>query len=267
MKNVLMLAHDDPGQEARLQAALDLTRALGGHLTCLDITAIPLVMGDAYATAIEAELFVSDLVGQPEFRKRIEARLAGEDVSWGWAEGVRTLDESLARHSGLADLIVVSRKLDNAPSPNMRTIASEVVVSSGRTVVAVPERPLGFNVAGRAVIAWDGSDEAMNAVRAAVPLLALAAHVEILHVVDGTIGVPAEEAAAYLSRHGIKAMISSQGPTARPTEEVLLAQLRLDQAGYVVMGGFGHSRAFETLFGGTSRTMLTESPIPVVMTH
>ena len=27
MKNVLLLVHDDQGQEARLQAALDLTRA------------------------------------------------------------------------------------------------------------------------------------------------------------------------------------------------------------------------------------------------
>lgn len=26
MKNILMLAHDDAGQEARLQAALDVTR-------------------------------------------------------------------------------------------------------------------------------------------------------------------------------------------------------------------------------------------------
>ena len=37
MKNILLLVHDDAGQEARLQVALDLTRALGGHLTCIDV--------------------------------------------------------------------------------------------------------------------------------------------------------------------------------------------------------------------------------------
>jgi nucleotide-binding universal stress UspA family protein len=267
MKNILMLAHDDAGQEARLQAALDLTRALGGHLTCLDITAIPLVMSEAPSTTIEADSFARDLIGQPEFRERLQARLAREGVSWSWAEGRNSLDEALAQHSGLADLIVVSRKLDSARSPNTRSVASEIVIGSGRTVVAVPEQPLGFNAAGRAVVAWDGSTEAMNAVRAAVPLLALARSVEILHVIDGTIGIAAEEAAVYLSRHGIKAMITAQGPTARPVGEVLLAQLRFDEADYVVMGGFGHSRTFESLFGGASRTMLTESPVPVVMAH
>lgn len=35
MKNVLLLIHDDDGQEARLQVTLDLTRALDGHLTCV----------------------------------------------------------------------------------------------------------------------------------------------------------------------------------------------------------------------------------------
>lgn len=37
MKTVLLLGHNDAGQEARLQAALDLTRALSGHLICVDI--------------------------------------------------------------------------------------------------------------------------------------------------------------------------------------------------------------------------------------
>lgn len=45
MKNVLLLVHEDAGQEARLQAALDLTRALRGHLTCLDGTCYPVAAG------------------------------------------------------------------------------------------------------------------------------------------------------------------------------------------------------------------------------
>jgi hypothetical protein len=37
MKNILLLVHDDVGQEARLQVALDVTRALTGHLESLDV--------------------------------------------------------------------------------------------------------------------------------------------------------------------------------------------------------------------------------------
>jgi hypothetical protein len=37
MKNILPLTHYDEGQEARLQAALDVAREVGGHLPCLDV--------------------------------------------------------------------------------------------------------------------------------------------------------------------------------------------------------------------------------------
>ena len=35
MKNILLLIHDDPGQEARLQAALDITRAVEAFRTAI----------------------------------------------------------------------------------------------------------------------------------------------------------------------------------------------------------------------------------------
>lgn len=267
MKNILMLAHDDPGQKARLQAALDLTRAFSGHLTCLDITGIPLVIDETYSRAVEAEFFVQELAAHATFRKRVEGQLEREDVPWTWIEGKGTLDEILAQHAGLADLIIVSRRLDTARWPNMRSIASEVVVGTDRTVVAVPEEATGFHVAGRALVAWDGSKEAMNALQAALPLLALARHIRIVHVDDGRRGTSAEEAAAYLSRHGIKPTIVETALSTAPTSEMLIAYLTAEEADYIVLGGFGHSRMLEAVFGGVSREMLTASPVPVVMKH
>jgi len=37
MKNVLLIVHDDAGQEARISAAVDIVRDLEGHLTCIDV--------------------------------------------------------------------------------------------------------------------------------------------------------------------------------------------------------------------------------------
>ncbi len=51
MKNILLLVHDDEGQEARLQAALDLVRTLDGHLVCLDVTPFPVMAGDFYVAS------------------------------------------------------------------------------------------------------------------------------------------------------------------------------------------------------------------------
>ena len=62
MKNILLLVHDDAGQEARLQAALDLTRGLAGHLTCIDVVQLPALIGaDAYSGAAQAMLIAKEV--------------------------------------------------------------------------------------------------------------------------------------------------------------------------------------------------------------
>ena len=51
MKTILLLVHDDAGQEARFQAALDVARAVGGHLMCIDVSIMPMFVGDFYSCA------------------------------------------------------------------------------------------------------------------------------------------------------------------------------------------------------------------------
>ena len=46
MKNILVLVHDDDGQEARLQVAFDIVRAVRGHLTCVDVVTVPVFVGE-----------------------------------------------------------------------------------------------------------------------------------------------------------------------------------------------------------------------------
>ncbi len=49
MKSVLLYANPDAGLEARLQAALDVTRLFEGHLTCLQVTPYDsFIMGDPF---------------------------------------------------------------------------------------------------------------------------------------------------------------------------------------------------------------------------
>ena len=267
MKNILLLAHDDAGQESRFQAALDLTRAVNGHLTCLGVSIVPLMLSDVYAVTVEAAVFADELEREAKNRERLEARLAREDVSWQWIDVTGNPAQQLEAHGGLADIIVVSRKLETEPMPDTRAIASEVVVGSGKLVLAVPEFPLGFDVTGHAMVAWDGSDEAMKALQAATPLLELARMVTIVTIEDGSAGKADVEAAAYLSRHGVSAVVARRPGTARPTADLLIAEAKAEGADYVVMGAFGRSRIVEAILGGVSREMLGESPIPIVMAH
>lgn len=267
MKNVLLLIHDDAGQEARLQAALDLTRALRGHLTCLDVVVMPIIPGDVYGATFQAELLSDAREREAANRARIEPRLAAEDVSYDWIDVTGELGRALQDSARMADLVVVNRQLDSISADDMRQVATQVVLGSGRAVVAVPEDARGFDAAGTALVAWDGSEQAMNALQSAIPLLRLASKVSLLEVDDGSVEIPAEEAATYLSRHDIHPVIVRRPSISAPAAEVIHAEAEAEGAGYVVMGGFGHSRIAEALFGGASRDMLRESSVPAFIRH
>lgn len=267
MKNIVLLVHDDDGQEARLQAALDVTRAVEGHLTCVDVVVLPQIIGDFYSGAGEAMLLADERVREADNRQRIEARLTREGVPWDWRDATGSLAPCLTEASALADLIVVNRRLDGFPLPDMASIAAEVVLKSGKPVFAVPDSCKGVDMAGHVLVAWDGSNCADAAVRAAVPLLRLASQVTLLEVENGSIAIPAEDAALYLSRHGVKANIRKVQPYGSKAALVILDEASAEAFAYVVMGGFGHARFAEALLGGVTRLMLRESPIPLFLAH
>ena len=174
MKNVLMLAHDDSGQEARLQAAVALVKALDGHLTCLDVSEMPIAFVDAFSQAGLSAALVDTRDREAANRIRIEKRLLQESISWDWLEAVGDLADRLKRTAGLADLVVLNRRL-GAGSPRMEHIAAEILLRAHRPVLAVPEELSHLTLAGaRAMIAWDGSDEVVQALSVSVPLLLLA---------------------------------------------------------------------------------------------
>lgn len=266
MKNVLVLLHDDAGQEARFQAALDLTRALGGHLTCLDVAITPVLVDDFASFGGAAQLVADERANEARNRARIEARLQVEGLPYDIVETGGFLSGAVREHAGLADLIVLNRAIEDA-FPDMEEVAAEVLLKAGRPIVAVPRDARGFDAAGDAIVAWDGSAEAQAALRAAVPLLRLARAVTLIECEDGSVALPAEHAATYLSRHGIKPVVRRIGTAIDLPSTILLDEAETRMAAYVVMGGFGHSRFVEALLGGVTKRMLRESPVPLFLAH
>lgn len=267
MKNILVLIHDDAGQEARFQVALDVTRAISGHLICLDVTLMHVMPADGMGGDGGAMMLEYERETETANKARLEERLAVEDVPWNWIDTTGFLEACVEDAASLADLIVVNRQIDAFPSPAMDRLAAGLVVKSGKPILAVPESATGLNVAGRALVAWDCSDAASAALAAAVPLLRLARAVTLFEVEDGSIKPPAEEAAAYLSRHDVHARIVRAPAGEEDASTTILAKARSGSFDYLVMGGFSHSRFVEALFGGVTRRMLIESPIPLFLAH
>jgi nucleotide-binding universal stress UspA family protein len=267
MKNILLLVHDDAGQEARFQVALDVARAVEGHLTCLDVTVLP-NFPYACPDGIDAGVLLQEeRVREDANKLRVQADLANELVPWNWLDATGSIAPCVGDAAALADLIVVSRKLDDFPIPDMRAAASELLVRADRPILAVPDSARGLDLSGTALIAWDGSAAAAAALRAAVPLLHLAGTVIVYHVDEGTPPLLTDEAAVYLSRHGITATVEIEAADGATVGGMILDAVGRFGADYLVMGGFGHARWVEALFGGVTRRMLGHAPIPVLLAH
>jgi nucleotide-binding universal stress UspA family protein len=73
--------------------------------------------------------------------------------------------------------------------------------------------------------------------------------------------------AAYLARHGVRATVSGACSKELGVGQQILS--RVDEFGsdLIVMGGYGHSRAFEYVMGGVTRSMLSSMTVPVLFSH
>lgn len=263
MKTVLLLVHDDAGQEARLQAALDLTRALNGHLRCVDVTPIPNFAGD-YDGAAQAMILTEERKAEAANRVAIETRLTHEQTPWDWIDATGDVTQCLMRQAGLADLIVVNCKRDRLLDVEPRGVVSDVTTQARCPVLAVPDNVRGVGVTGPVVVAWDGSPPVMATLRAAAPLLKLAASIELITVGDPG-GAPAEAAAAYLSRHDIHATVRRIEAGGDKPDAQILEACAAEEAGYCLMGAYGHGRRKEELFGGVTQRMLDAAQLPLLL--
>lgn len=276
MKNILVLIHDDEAQESRLQASLDLARALEAHLTCVDVTVLPEMHPEIYIAVGRDILIEEETKRETAHCARIKARLDREDVSWNIVQVVGDIESALESNARLADLIVVTSDVGTMDYDQFLKVAGDLIVRTRKPVLAVPQHARRFAPTGRALIAWDGSREAAAALSSAVPLLTIADGVTILEVDSGSADTPAEEAAAYLSRHGIHPRISRTASDGGVVETVLgldgvaetiLRTARDHGSAYIVMGGYGRSRIREWVFGGVTRTLLATSPVPLLIAH
>jgi nucleotide-binding universal stress UspA family protein len=251
MKSILVHIHEDAGQNARLQAALDTARYYSGHLTCLQ--AMPFA---AYAAeTMEAT------------RTRIEAQLQNEGVPWDWIDSRGSGSVAVMMHSQLTDLIVLSPTGKLTDPDAALPIVGEIATKVRAPVLAVRDDHVGFDPSGAALIAWNGSPEAAQAVRNTMSLLTTSKGVHIACIEeDFDTHIPAREAASYLSRYGIKVEVHARAKsgTVADTLSSIAAEV---SAGYLVMGAYGRSRFAEFILGGVTRSLLADASLPLVLSH
>ena len=271
MKTILLHVHDDRGAEARLQAACDIARATGGHIRCVQLTAMPaMMMADAFGGAALAPSVMEELEAHDaSVRLRLEARLAREDVSWDWRNWSSDPVPGLLFASRLTDLVILSLAQHMRQDVDDPLNLVEDVVLGGRTpVLAMPATARHVDPTGCAIVAWDGSAPAAAALTRATPLLKRAQAVHIVTVEEADKDrFPSTEAAEYLARYGVAVELHAL-PREGAAIETILAEtaVRLG-ADWMVMGFYGHGRMREMIFGGVTRALLRDTRIPLLLAH
>ncbi|MAC59799.1 MAG: universal stress protein UspA [Novosphingobium sp.] len=257
MRSILVNADRKPGNDARIDTALDLARQFGAHVSVLVDTPVTRYiamdpMGGSYviSDALEEARGEDDAAASD-----IETRMARDDVPFDVLRSEDDPVSALANAARLSDLVIVSRS---------GGLAGELALVSHAPVLALPDgTPLQMPIR-RACIAWDGGEQSAAALRASVPLLQSCQMVKVISVIEKPGGFPATDALRYLSRHGIHAEYEEHERRGS-TEETLAIAVTQSHAELLVMGAYGKSRMREFLFGGVTAYFLDEAKAPALL--
>jgi len=141
---------------------------------------------------------------------------------------------------------------------------------SGRPILLIPHGTKPTLCPKRILLAWDSGMECTRAAREALDIMASAEEVHVTLVDPDTSSIangaePGADIAAYLAHHGIKVDVDRLPSGGQSIAEVLKQHATDMSAELIVMGGYGHSRTREWIFGGVTRSMIDDPNLPVLM--
>jgi nucleotide-binding universal stress UspA family protein len=265
MKSIMLLAHSDAGQESRLQCALAVVRAVGGRLDCLGITRPPILADGLGLGYGQSAIVVDDPEDAQALEVQLTARLHKEDVPFSWIQSGGTIEIAIADNAGLSDLVIVSREGIEG-SFEAVDLPALVAVKTRSSLLVVPPGQTGLDLSGPAMIAWDGSETAASAARAAAPLLALASRVDIVSIDRGG-DVDTTAVLRYLAACGCDNVVThALAPTGDAGAQLIGAMDDL-KVQWAAAGCYGHSRLRQQIFGGVTRTLMKQAPVPLLIAH
>jgi nucleotide-binding universal stress UspA family protein len=194
-----------------------------------------------------------------------EAPPAPSGPSAHWLREIGTEPYWVTEYGRAADLLVIGRA-SNDGDFSLETIEA-ALVDSGRPLLIAPSTPLA-TLPETVVIAWKATREAARAVTAALPFLRIAKQIVIMTVAEDRPGhgEEADRLMAGLRWHGVPVSVRHLQPAGQSAADTLLAAAG-EQGALLVMGGYGHSRLREWIFGGFTLHVLRGADVPVLMAH
>jgi nucleotide-binding universal stress UspA family protein len=288
IKTILVAASGTPQTKTALSTAVALARPFGAHLECLHVRRdLTQMLAQAASADLGSGVLMADLL---ETLKLDDGRRCGishaafDDIckreriptadrpgnigqlSACWREESGDETDRIIRRAHAHDLLVIEHPSSAGLSAG---VPGSLVIGAGCPVLIAPASPRN-DLTETTVVAWKDSSEAARAVTAAMALLAKAKRIVVLTASEAL----ASEAEARLSMEAAVERLRWHG---LPAEGRLIATTNALQAtmdavaeinpGLLVMGGYGHGRFREFVFGGFTRHVLAGIATPTLLMH
>jgi nucleotide-binding universal stress UspA family protein len=288
IKTMVVPVTGDGTDEAAVRTAVAVARLFGAHLefllTRVDVMAVVTAAGGSeFGAGLAIPELLADLEKQDQERatrmRRFFEKLCTREgipvvdgppgphgISAAWREEKGDEWSIVVRRTRLSDLLVI-RAAREGKGPAPQTIEA-VLIGGGRPVLLVPPNAPASPLR-TIVVAWKDTPEAARALTAAMPFLA-----EADKIIALTVGESEEDdlasltaVAEYLRWHRFEVESRRVASDSGSAPQALMRVARDAKADLIVMGGYGHSRVREIVFGGFTQHMLESAELPVLLFH
>jgi nucleotide-binding universal stress UspA family protein len=273
MKTILVPTEQSEGMTSALHTAVLLARRFDGYIEGFalrprlnEFTIVPL-------ETIRQE----DIEAIKKTRIMFECVMSDHDVprsgpttssvSFGWRDDAPEGESVVGSYGRVFDIVVLSRPHADETHIQHRAFES-ALFESGRPILISPPSP-PKQLATNVLIAWNCSTEQACAIALAMPLLERAERVTVLTVAGGAAvpGPSGEQLTRCLQRNGIAATPLTVELEGRTTGEAILATAGSLGCDLLIKGAYTQSRLRQLIFGGTTRHILANATLPVLMAH
>jgi nucleotide-binding universal stress UspA family protein len=176
---------------------------------------------------------------------------------------------AVIRNALASDLVVVG-----CPEPHGlpdSVTVEKLLLTTGVPLLIVPNAWNGEAIGSKIVVGWNSTRQARRAVADAMAFLTTAKSVTVLVVnQDGQYRSgerPGADIARNLGRHGARVAVEEVNSNGFSVTAVILGYAEFNASDLLVVGAYSRARLKEILLGGTTRTLLGQTPMPTLMSR
>jgi nucleotide-binding universal stress UspA family protein len=190
----------------------------------------------------------------------------GSGARFRWHSEPASGDEFLGCFGRAFDITLVGQ-------PSAKTAGSSItsleaaLFDSGGPILVVPQAPVAAFGATVGIV-WNGSSETARTIAFAKPLMRQASRA-VVFADDGGLGhrPGGEQIQRRLAENGIACELKLLPDGKIRSGETILAEAKAFGCDLLVKGAYTQSRLRQMIFGGATRYLIAESPMPVFMAH